>query len=233
MLVIPAIQLRSEGFRSPPEIQTAGQAETPVEAARRWVRAGFRRLHVLDVDAAAGLKGNRALVEDIARDAGNEVLASGGVHSAEQVQELFEAGAWRVVVESRALDDVNWLADMADTYPALIVVAADARERQRPAHGWRRSISLDLVAIARDLSGLPLGGLLVSATQGAQLSGVDLALLEDVAEAADFPVLACDGVASMSDLRALEHRGIAAVVLRTALADGTLDPRAVVEEFPE
>jgi len=59
----------------------------------------------------------------------------------------------------------------------------------------------------------------------------DLNLLEDLAEASAFPILTSTGVSSMNDLRALEHRGIAGVVLGSILYGGTMDPRAVAQEF--
>jgi len=59
----------------------------------------------------------------------------------------------------------------------------------------------------------------------------DLALLEDVAERCEFPVFASGGVSSMNDLHALEHRGIAAVLLGSPLHSGELDARAVAQEF--
>jgi phosphoribosylformimino-5-aminoimidazole carboxamide ribotide isomerase len=56
-------------------------------------------------------------------------------------------------------------------------------------------------------------------------------LLEDIAEACDFPVLTTGGVATMNDLRALEHRGVSGVVLGSVLYSGALDARAVAQEF--
>jgi phosphoribosylformimino-5-aminoimidazole carboxamide ribotide isomerase len=78
-----------------------------------------------------------------------------------------------------------------------------------------------------------LGGLLISSVhiEGQQHTAADLALLEDVVEACEFPVMTAGGVASVDDLRALEHRGIAGAVLGTILFSGALDPRAVAQEF--
>ncbi len=81
---------------------------------------------------------------------------------------------------------------------------------------------------------LPLGGLLVISTPADRSRGnVDLALLEDVADASDFPVFAAGGIATMNDLRALEHRGVSAVLLGAELHSGALEPRAVAQEFAE
>jgi phosphoribosylformimino-5-aminoimidazole carboxamide ribotide isomerase len=79
---------------------------------------------------------------------------------------------------------------------------------------------------------VPLGGLLVTAVhREGQMAGTDLPLMEDVAEASEWPVLASGGISSMNDLRALEERGLAGAVLGMALYTGALDPRILAEEF--
>jgi phosphoribosylformimino-5-aminoimidazole carboxamide ribotide isomerase len=83
------------------------------------------------------------------------------------------------------------------------------------------------------LNCLPLGGLLVSPGAGDAGRGFDLSLLEDIAEASEFPLIADGGISTMNDLRALEHRGVSAVLLGGALYSGELDARHVAMEFGE
>jgi phosphoribosylformimino-5-aminoimidazole carboxamide ribotide isomerase len=100
--------------------------------------------------------------------------------------------------------------------------------------GWVRTFPTNILDAVEELNGLPLGGLLVTAVhREGQLQGVDLPLMEDVAEASRVPVLASGGVASMHDLRALAYREVAGVVIGTALYTGALDPRTVAAEFGE
>jgi phosphoribosylformimino-5-aminoimidazole carboxamide ribotide isomerase len=63
------------------------------------------------------------------------------------------------------------------------------------------------------------------------MQGTDLDLMADVADTAPWPLIASGGVGSMLDLRALDDRGVAAVVLGMALYTEALDPRVVAEEF--
>ena len=81
---------------------------------------------------------------------------------------------------------------------------------------------------------LPLAGVLVTAVHlEGRMEGTDLPLMEDVADASDWPVLASGGVSSLDDMRALEHRGLAGAVLGMALYTGALDARRLAEEFGE
>src|SRR5262249_60974822 len=101
------------------------------------------------------------------------------------------------------------------------------------AHGWEGILSVDVLDLVSELNGVPLGGLLVSPGGADNGRGFDLSLLEDIAEASDFPVIADGGVSAMNDLRALEHRGVSAVLLGGALYSGELDARHVAMEFGE
>ncbi len=237
MIAIPAVDLRDGAC-----VQLVGgsykeervRLDNPAEVARSWQQFGFGRLHVVDLDAATGRGSNRSLVRTILDEADVPVQVGGGVRSGDVVEELLEAGATGVVVGTRALEELEWLAGIAGRHPGEIIVACDVRERRVTTRGWVHTLPLDILDAVQDLNALPLAGLLVTAVhREGQMRGTDLPLMEDVAESSNFPVYASGGVATMQDLRALEHRGLAGVVIGMALYTGALDPTAVAGEFQE
>jgi phosphoribosylformimino-5-aminoimidazole carboxamide ribotide isomerase len=236
MLAIPAIDLR-EGC----VVQLVGgdfekekiRLGDPRDIARRWAGYGFQRLHVVDLDAATGRGNNRLVVRDLLADASTPVQVGGGVRTSHEIETLLSDGADRIVVGTRAIDDPDWLREIADANPGAIVLAADVRDRRIVTHGWTRELPRSILDLVEELAGVPLGGLLVTAVhREGQMAGTDLPLMEDVAEASEWPVFASGGIASMNDLRALEDRGLAGAVLGMALYTGALDARIVAEEFP-
>ena len=102
---------------------------------------------------------------------------------------------------------------------------------------WSRAdgharLSRTVLDVIERLNDIPLGGVLVTAVhREGQLAGNDLFLMEDVAELCVHPVIASGGIASVTDLRELSDRGIAAAVVGMALYTGSLDARAIAEEF--
>ena len=206
----------------------------PVEAALRWQDAGAEWLHLVDLDAATGHGTNFPLIRDMLTEANVPVQVGGGVRTDDRVEDLLAAGASRVIVGTRALEERDWLADLVHRHPGEIVVACDVRERRVTTRGWAHTLPVDILDVVEELSGLPLGGLLVTAVhKEGQLGGTDLPLMEDVVEASGFPVYASGGVTSIQDLRALEHRGLAGAVIGMALYTGALDPVVVAGEFGE
>src|ERR1700722_1422306 len=117
MLALPAIALR-EGC----VVQLVGadfekekiRLGDPRDVARRWTGYGFRRLHVVDLDAAMGRGSNRTTVRDLLVDAGTPVQVGGGIRSTEDVESLLAAGAQQIVVGTRALEEHDWLREIAD-----------------------------------------------------------------------------------------------------------------------
>jgi phosphoribosylformimino-5-aminoimidazole carboxamide ribotide isomerase len=238
MLVIPAVDLREGAC-----VQLVGgeydaervRLDDPLAVAREWARLGFRRLHVVDLDAATGRGSNVALVEEIVRYGGfDAVQVGGGVRDEEAVERLLGFGAVAAVVGTRGLEDPDWLTELAERYPGEIILAADVRERRVVSRGWTRTLPRTVVDVVEELAGVPLAALLVTAVhREGQMQGTDLPLMEDVAEAATVPVLASGGIATIQDLRALADRGVAGAVLGMALYTGAIDARAVIEEFGE
>jgi len=237
MIAIPAIDLRDGAC-----VQLVGgsyadervRLDQPVAVARRWADCGFHHLHVVDLDAATGHGNNTAVITAILDDADGDVRVGGGVRTTERVEELLASGARYVTVGTRAVEDPDWLADLAAVHPGTLIVAADVRERRIVTHGWARAQSVDILEFLADIAHLPLGGVLVTAVhREGQMVGPDLALMDDLTEASDLPIIASGGIANRDDLRALQHRGVSAAVIGMALYTGALDPYAIAEEFSE
>lgn len=237
MIAIPAVDLRDGAC-----VQLVGgefaqervRLENPIEVARSWEHYGFRRLHVVDLDAATGRGSNIAIVRSLLFDSGIPIQVGGGVRSSELVEDLLEAGAQSVIVGTRAIEEPEWLAELAARHPGEIIVACDVRERRVTTRGWAHTLPVDILDVVDELNSLPLAGLLVTAVhREGQMQGTDLPLMEDVAESSNFPVYASGGVTTMQDVRALEHRGLAGVVIGMALYTGALDPVVLAGEFGE
>jgi phosphoribosylformimino-5-aminoimidazole carboxamide ribotide isomerase len=235
MIAIPAVDLREGAC-----VQLVGgkyddervRLDDPLGVARQWWHSGFSRLHIVDLDAAMGKGDHAALIRDLIREWPGVVQVGGGVRDEARIAQLVEDGADHIVVGTRAIEEPAWLAEMAEAFPGVLIVAADVRERLVVTRGWEKTTGRDVVALMEELSQLPLAGALVTAVhKEGQLQGTDLRLMEDVVEAAGIPVIASGGVSNFRDLEDLEDIGVAGAVIGMALYTGALDPRATAEEF--
>ena len=237
MIVIPSVDL-TEGAC----VQLVGgeleaqrvRLEDPVAVARNWVTLGFTRLHLVDLDAALGRGSNADVIAEILREVAAVIQVGGGVRSAERIEALLAAGADRVIVGTRALEDPWWFEEMTSRYPQQLIVACDVRDRRVVTRGWTHTTTRSVLDVIEDLDRLPLDGFLVTAVhKEGRMEGTDLPLMEDVADASDSRVLAGGGIGTLSDLHALADRGVSGCVAGMALYTGALDARAIAEEFCE
>jgi phosphoribosylformimino-5-aminoimidazole carboxamide ribotide isomerase len=235
MIVIPAVDLHGGAC-----VQLVGgsfaeervRIDDPVAVARRWVDIGFKRLHVVDLDAAIGSGSNGAVVDAIVQLSSVDTQVGGGVRTTERAIALLESGASRVVVGTRGIDDPAWLQEVTRCVPGKVIIAADVRGRRMTADGWTRDRDLDVRTFVRSIAELPLAGILVTAVHcEGQMKGSDLPLMTEIVEATGLPVLASGGIASVSELRELACRGVSGAVLGMSLYTGALDARALAQEF--
>lgn len=235
MIAVPAVDLRGGKC-----VQLVGgdyddervRLDDPGAVADEWVRIGFTRLHVVDLDAATGRGHNQEVIREILRDATVPVQVGGGVRDESRIERLLDEGASWVVIGTRAIEDEDWRREMANRFPGQLIIAADVRERKIVTRGWAETSQIDVIDFVSELSQLPLAGVLVTAVHlEGRMAGTDLPLMEDVADASAWPVFASGGVTSLDDMRALEHRGLSGAVLGMALYTGALDARRLAEEF--
>lgn len=206
--------------------------EAPLEVARRWVREGFTRLHVVDLDAATGRGDNADVVRDLLGGLEVPLQVGGGIREDDAVDRWFAEGSDRVVVGTRGVEDPAWLAARAAAFPGRIVLAADVSGHQVLTRGWSSSTSRNVLDLLSELRHIPLAAVLVTAVhREGRMEGIDLHLVEDVVDVSAWPVIASGGIKDINDLRNLEQRGAAAAVLGMALYTGALDARLVAEEF--
>lgn len=235
MIAVPAVDLR-EGEC----VQLVGgsydqervRLKDPIQVARRWASMGFRRLHVVDLDAATGRSSNGKVVEALLAERQLDIQVGGGVRSEERISELLSSGARRVVVGTRALEDPDWLRAAAQRNPGKLVVAADVRGRNVVTQGWQQVLSIDVKDVVERMSALPLAAILVTAVhREGQMGGTDLELMREIASASLLPLYASGGITTLEEMRTLSGSGVAAAILGMALYTGALDGRATAQEF--
>jgi phosphoribosylformimino-5-aminoimidazole carboxamide ribotide isomerase len=235
MIVIPAIDIRAGRCAQAGEpTALAGHFtfDDPVEIARHWDRLGFRRLHVMDQDGTARRAAHNDVVAELLADVPLVFQVGGSISSGDQIEQLVGDGAAFVVLGPRALVEPDWLEGTAAAFPHRLIVAARLHERMVDAEGGaRRQLVTDFVD---ELASVPLAGVLLAPDY--EVDGVAdeyLPILEDAAEACAHPLFIAGGFHTMPTLRALQDRGIAGVVVGSALYSGQIDPRRVAEEFSE
>lgn len=237
MIVYPAVDLR--GGQAVQLVGGRVEAQKvslpdPVAVALQWVRAGFRALHVVDLDAALGTGDNRVVIAEILAACDVPVQVGGGIRDDAAVNDLIEAGAARVIVGTRAVEDEAWRSRITRRYPQRVIVAADVRGDYITTRGWTADTQIRAQDFISKLEEDPIAAALITdVSREGQLGGVDVAKFETLVTASSLAVIAAGGIRDMEDLRALSEVGVAGAVLGMSLYTGTIDGRAAAAEFSD
>jgi phosphoribosylformimino-5-aminoimidazole carboxamide ribotide isomerase len=213
-------------------------ADDPVAVARRWVEAGARRLHVVDLDGAReGRPVNDGLVARIIAETGARVEVAGGVRDEASFERWFAAGAERVVVGTLAVEDPDTVERMAARHPGGVAAAVDARDGRIAVKGWLETTGTPVPEFMRQMRARGVRHFVYTDTQrdgtmehpdfGAFRAAVEAAGLEP--EDGVLPVIFGGGITDLGDIEALAREpAIEGVIIGRALYDGRVDLRAAI-----
>jgi phosphoribosylformimino-5-aminoimidazole carboxamide ribotide isomerase len=199
----------------------------PLEAARRWVQAGARVLHVVDLDGArSGSPVNLDQVERIAREVEVPVQLGGGLRSVGAVRDAVSVGVTRVVLGTAAYTDVDFLDDVIAEHGDRVVVSVDTRDGRLASAGWLEQTQIPAEEVFERLGRRGVRSFVYSnIDRDGMLSGPDLDEVRRVAGAVRGRFLYSGGVASTTDLQALvglRQVNLAGVIVGKALYEGRL-----------
>lgn len=204
---------------------TGGQFGDPVAAALAWQEAGAEWLHLVDLDAAFGRGENRGLLAKIVGTLDIKVEMSGGIRDAESLEAALATGCRRVNLGTAALENPEWTAAAIAEHGDRIAVGLDVRGTTLAARGWTKEGGDLWETLARlDREGCARYVVTDVAKDG-MLAGPNTALLQQVCERTDRPVVASGGVTTLDDLRALRElvpRGVEGAIIGSALYKGTM-----------
>jgi phosphoribosylformimino-5-aminoimidazole carboxamide ribotide isomerase len=187
------------------------RASHPPELAARWVRAGAKRIHLVDLDGARAGHARPELVRSVCeRVAPVPVQASGGIRSLADAHALLEAGADRVIVGTAAWPDPTQWFELGDA----LVLALDVRDGELRTAGWTKAAGLSFVQALERAAGARV--LVTAIDRDGTLAGPDLSLV-CAAAASGLRVLAAGGVRSPPDVDALAEAGAEAAIVGRAL----------------
>ncbi|ELZ10897.1 1-(5-phosphoribosyl)-5-[(5-phosphoribosylamino)methylideneamino] imidazole-4-carboxamide isomerase [Halovivax asiaticus JCM 14624] len=194
----------------------------PVEAAERWIDAGARSLHLVDLDGAFdGERANAAAIEAVVDAVSIPVQVGGGIRTAGEALSLLDRGVDRVILGTAAVEEPAIVAEIADTRPESVVVSLDAKDGEVVVEGWTEGTGLTPAEAAERYADLGAAAILFTNVDvEGQLEGIAAEPVRELVEATNLPVIASGGVATLADVQALSDAGAAAAVVGSALYEG-------------
>lgn len=232
MLVIPAIDLK-EGkcvrLRQGRMEDDTVFSDDPVAMAERWIKAGARRLHVVDLDGAfAGRPVNAGVIHRICETYPDlSVQVGGGIRDEDTVQSYLDAGVQFVIIGTKAVNTPHFVSDLCLEFPGHIIVGLDAKNGKVAIDGWSKLSNHDVVDMAQHFERDGVSAIIYTdISRDGMMQGVNVEATLALAKAIRIPVIASGGITNLEDIRRLcevADEGIVGAITGRAIYEGTLD----------
>ncbi|MBK7260984.1 MAG: 1-(5-phosphoribosyl)-5-[(5-phosphoribosylamino)methylideneamino]imidazole-4-carboxamide isomerase [Rubrivivax sp.] len=233
MLLIPAIDLKDGHcvrLQQGDMKASTTFGEDPAAMARRWLDAGARRLHLVDLNGAfAGKPINEGAVKAILREVGEEipVQLGGGIRDLDTIERYLDDGLSYVIIGTAAVKSPGFLKDACSAFGGHIIVGLDAKDGKVATDGWSKLTGHEVIDLARKFEDYGVNAVIYTDIgRDGMLSGINIDATVKLAQALSIPVIASGGLAGMADIEqlcAVESEGIEGVICGRSIYTGALD----------
>ena len=233
MLLIPAIDLKDGHcvrLKQGDMDQSTTFGEDPAAMARKWVDAGARRLHLVDLNGAfAGKPKNYAAIKAILKEVGSEipVQLGGGIRDLDTIEKYIDGGLRYVIIGTAAVKNPGFLKDACSAFGGHIIVGLDAKDGKVATDGWSKLTGHEVVDLAKKFEDWGVESIVYTDIgRDGMLTGINIEATVKLAQALRIPVIASGGIASLKDVKALcavQGEGIIGAITGRAIYEGTLD----------
>jgi phosphoribosylformimino-5-aminoimidazole carboxamide ribotide isomerase len=233
MLLIPAIDLKDGHcvrLQQGDMKASTTFGEDPAEMARRWVDAGARRLHLVDLNGAfAGKPVNESAIKAILAEVGDEipVQLGGGIRDLDTIERYLDDGLSYIIIGTAAVKNPGFLRDACSAFGGHIIVGLDAKDGKVATDGWSKLTGHEVIDLAQKFQDHGVEGVIYTDIgRDGMLTGINIEATVKLAQALTIPVIASGGLSNIADIEklcAVEEQGIEGVICGRAIYSGDLD----------
>ena len=233
MLLIPAIDLKDghcvrliQGDMD----QSTTFGEDPAAIAAKWLNAGARRLHLVDLNGAfAGQPKNLGAIKSILKEVKGEipVQIGGGIRDLDTIERYIDLGIEYLIIGTAAVKNPGFLQDACSAFPGHIIVGLDAKDGKVAIDGWSKLTGQDVIETAKRFEDWGVESIIYTDIgRDGMLTGINIDATVALAQSLKIPVIASGGLAGMADIEALckvQDEGVEGVICGRAIYTGDLD----------
>ena len=206
---------------------------SPQNAALKWESMGAELIHIVDLDGAKkGNPENLSVVREIVKALKIPVELGGGFRTGENISEALDAGVWRVIIGSRAFEDMDFARRVVKEFGARVIFSMDIKALKPSVRGWKKTLNLEISDILSFFASLGVKEIIYTDIESdGMLSGPNIDNLKRILSETDIKIISAGGVKTIEDILALkemEDIGISGVIIGRALYEGTIDLKEAI-----
>jgi cyclase len=215
--IIPVLLLKGLGLVKSIKFEEHRYIGDPINAVKLFNDLKADELVFLDIMAS---KEGRVISIDFVQKVGEEAnmpfAVGGGVSNLNQIQEIIGAGAEKVIINTKAVQNPGFVREAADTFgSSTIIVCMDVKKKilgkvQTWILGGNKPSGYSPVDFAKYMQDQGVGELIVqSIERDGMMQGYDIELIKTISEAVTIPVIALGGGGNLYHMQQAYHKAFA------------------------
>jgi len=204
--------------------------KNPLDQAKIFQDMGCDWIHIVDLDGAKnGNSDNFDIVKEIALKTDLKIQFGGGVRTSSKISSLINSGIERVIIGTKAIDDISFLEEACKDFPNKIAIGIDARKGKVSIEGWTKDsgVRANEFAVIAESKGV-CAIIFTDIDKDGVMEGPNIGSTLEIAKSVNIPVIVSGGVSSIEDVLQIknnEKSGIGGMICGRAVYDKKVDIR--------
>jgi phosphoribosylformimino-5-aminoimidazole carboxamide ribotide isomerase len=200
-------------------------SEDPVDVALGWRAQGARRLHVIDLDGAAGGEPhNIAVIEAIVKRVNLPVQLGGGIRDEATLSKLLAIGIDRVILGTVAVENPELVKSLCQKYDEAIVIGIDARDGFVATRGWIKGTDIKVLELGLKMADIGVKRIIYTdIKRDGTLTEPGFEAIAEMVKGVNLPIIAAGGISKLSHLKKLKELGVEGAIVGKALYTGDIN----------
>ena len=228
MILYPAIDLvggKAVRLYKGDYAQMTVYSDDPVSVAKEFQKAGARRMHLVDLEAAkSGIPANAETIRSIAEQTDLFLEVGGGIRNMEILETYLSLGVDRAILGTAAVTAPQFLREAVEAYGEKVAVGVDLKDGFVAIKGWTEKSSLDALEFCAKMEAFGVKTIICTdISKDGALSGTNLELYDRLREELSINIIASGGITTLDDLRALSKMNLYGAIVGRVLYTGAMN----------
>jgi phosphoribosylformimino-5-aminoimidazole carboxamide ribotide isomerase len=200
--------------------------ENPINQAEVFSNAGFKYLHIIDLDGALeGNPVNLKVVEEIIKKFNFKVEVGGGIRTEDSIAKLLDIGSDKIILGTAAIKDKSFLESCCKKYFGNIALSLDVRKNNIAISGWKDQTNINIFEFLNTVKDYGISRLIYTdIDKDGTNMGPNFDDSYKIADNFNVPVVISGGISSMNDINkiASDNKKIEGIIVGKAIYENRI-----------
>ena len=200
--------------------------ENPINQAEIFSNAGFKYLHIIDLDGALeGSLINLGVIKEIVKKFNFKVEIGGGIRSEDSIAKLLDIGSDKVILGTAAIKNKSFLETCCRKYSRNIALSLDARKNNIAISGWKDQTNINIFDFLNTVKDYGISRLIYTdIDKDGTNKGPNFESSYKIADSYNVPVLMSGGISSINDIKKIinDDKKIEGIIVGKAIYENRI-----------